>query len=78
MAAPASLPSYLPSCASFPLCACHRAAFEGNLEELAHLLPSLSLRQKMQLDSQGNTVRLAGRVERAVAETTALLPGWAH
>ena len=76
MALPASLPpTFLP----VPLPSlCHRAAFQGNLEELAHLLPSLSLRQKMQLDSQGNTVRLAGRVERAVAETTALLPGWAH
>ena len=33
-----------------------RAAFEGNLDELRRMLPSLTHRQRLQLDSQGNTV----------------------
>ena len=33
-----------------------RAAFEGDVDEIGHLLPCLSLRQKIQLDPQGNTV----------------------
>ena len=38
-----------------PPAAC-RAAFEGNLDELRRMLPSLTHRQRLQLDSQGNTV----------------------
>lgn len=34
-----------------------RAAYDGDLEELRRLLPRLSMRQKLQLDAQGNTVR---------------------
>lgn len=37
-----------------------RAAFDGDLEELAHLLAGLTLRQKLQLDTQGNTARGRG------------------
>jgi len=90
-AVPAPLPASLstvhtPSCRPFfhPLYVRHRAAFEGNLEELAHLLPSLSLRQKLQLDSQGNTVRLpaGGRAAKGPGSThpgQSMLPlarGW--
>lgn len=35
--------------------AVHRAAFEGDVAELRRLLPTLSPRQRMQLDPQGNT-----------------------
>lgn len=38
-----------------------RAAFHGDVEELRRLLPGLTLRQKLQLDPQGNTVGMGGR-----------------
>lgn len=45
-----------PCCRAPPAC---RAAYCGDVEELRRLLPGLSLRQKLQLDPQGNTVRPA-------------------
>ncbi|PRW33819.1 Ankyrin repeat domain-containing 13C isoform B [Chlorella sorokiniana] len=55
--------------------ALHRAAFDGNLEELAHLLPSLSLRQKIQLDSQGNTALHVAVLRRQYGAIHVLLEG---
>lgn len=45
-----TIPRPLPPC---------RAAFHGDLQELRRLLPGLSLRQKLQFDTQGNTVQQA-------------------
>lgn len=47
-----------------PTAAC-RAAFEGDVAELRRLLQGLSLRQKLQLDAQGNTVRARQQRGRA-------------
>ncbi|PSC68048.1 Ankyrin repeat domain-containing 13C [Micractinium conductrix] len=55
--------------------ALHRAAFEGDVDEIGHLLPCLSLRQKIQLDPQGNTALHVAVIARQHAAIAALLDG---
>lgn len=55
--------------------ALHRAAFHGDVEELRRLLPGLTLRQKLQLDPQGNTALHVAVLRHQHAAIAALLEG---
>ncbi|KAL4444592.1 hypothetical protein ABPG77_002409 [Micractinium sp. CCAP 211/92] len=55
--------------------ALHRAAFYGDVDELRRLLPGLSLRQKLQLDPQGNTALHVAVLRHQHAAIAALLEG---
>ncbi|KAL4448118.1 hypothetical protein ABPG75_005337 [Micractinium tetrahymenae] len=55
--------------------ALHRAAYCGDVGELRRLLPGLSLRQKLQLDPQGNTALHVAVLRHQHAAIAALLEG---